>query len=723
MATFNNFNDYAESIHSKLKKAPRKISFSTYDPNPSLPHVPGNLTQQNLESQSAINQDRATTEPVSGEVVGTDVGTGESLVRVPGSKVVRVAIPDTSPGSTVSFTADPDKTAAYQRIRKSGVTISRNTSGLSRNKTGKLEYSTRTSLDERDLLLDPCTPPDVKAKIMQGALDAGLPISNTGEYLAIGNIRQLDSLRQQIDAFVKQSQEEGKAASIPQTLSTGNSTANQDYRVGLPLLWKCVGNECVLADDGFYLEKSQCEANCGATSWICQSGVCVEIPGLSGQFTSAEECSNEGCYTNYRCVGGECVPDKDGPFTSLENCQNSGCFWGFSCIGGSCIPTVGGQYKSKKCCELKCEAIGPSTLFYGSKVGGINPKTGANFSPGSYSTSFPTSGTLTLHEKCLWVVNQRVDHTFTGTLTATYKRRSSSPPFTQATVDSALADGWIGTISWQRFFPLVIPPGFTKDFTWKRMSGANQLLSFGIPEGFLLGHYNHAFQTRRPIFHQLFSQGQKQLTLDSQKYATLIPLMQGCSWGFNNEPLFEQGNGLGEVGLYERSENWTLFKFGEDLIVKSPFETLGLGNGYQIPLTTANLVDSDTIVATFDFVGTPPPIPTFLGGWTNRNINCAEMPSAEDSEILYGDIYPDTRFFHHCFHTDLVAYNIEIGEDSSFEVGPDVESITTKITFTMASSPMQGAAGKELPGPFNPTQGWLNKQIGSPGNYSFPTCV
>jgi hypothetical protein len=396
-------NSWIGFPNSPLKKEPRKVSFSKFEPA-QLPHEPGSLSQQKLTEEASKNNSRATREANTGVVVGTDYSSGDSLVSVPGSKVVRVQANQATQGSQV--TIDTRQQEEYERIRKFGTTVNSKSSfsgwksddqrtGVS---TGTL--TTTKSIADIGLLRDDCTPPDVKARIIESALVNGVYLDAQGNYLGDtvgygGSLTLAPSpLRPNEEIYIRsqllsslaitelynQSKQEAKQQqSLPSYLSLtdlgGQSTVG--FTSDIPTLWKCEFGVCIQAEDGLYPSRELCETNCGQTSWSCVNGTCVEIPGLTAPFRTQDECISQGCNTRFSCVSGEPVPDPNGPYATRDAAIADGCYWGYGKdTSGACIPQISGPFKSLACCQQN--QINPVNVYFANQKGtGIGEILGA----------------------------------------------------------------------------------------------------------------------------------------------------------------------------------------------------------------------------------------------------------------------------------------------------------------------------------------------------------
>lgn len=382
-----NFEQYAESQRKKAFGPSKKYTMRTAEEAP-IPHEPGTLSQQGLGERASTNESRGSRGGATGEVVGEDLASGESLVRTPGNRLVRVSTGQQAvPGQQVSVRSN-DKTDEYARIRREGSVVSTtltSSSGWARadnatngfRGTSSTGFSVTREVKDAGLLGDACTPPDVRLRILGDAINNGVYLNERGDIVggaARGLLRGWGDQLAGFDALGKAYKEAKQAKkqeqSLPSYLSLdelgGQPRLDQQFQPGVPLFWKCLNGTCVQAEDGVFPTKDLCQAECSLSSYSCVNGTCVEIPGLTGQFKTQAECLTSGCSTRYTCVSGECVPSKGGEFPTLASCQASGCYWGFNCVGGNCEPAVGGTFKTLACCQQTCEPLGPGLAYYSS---------------------------------------------------------------------------------------------------------------------------------------------------------------------------------------------------------------------------------------------------------------------------------------------------------------------------------------------------------------------
>ena len=372
---FKSFREYVSHLNKKAFDKPPRVSVSRS--TVQLPHTPGSLSKGVSKSVSGTNNERAQEAPTTGEVVGKDAATGEALVRQPGNRVVRAQVSNAAVGNTVSVTAR-DRDAKIQSIRRDGVVTSskvvsntgwKPVSGSTSKQ--RLSITTSTVIEGLDLLGDPCTPPDVKLKIVRAANANHVYINSDGSVggvlapVLIGRRSSFnDDLINGNGQFIKQLYAESKAAgkqgqTLPQVISLdslgGTSTVGETFSPTQASLWECVDNECIQTPNGFYATKAQCEQNCGPRTFNCVNGTCVEVQGGTGKFSTLADCIASNCGTRYTCVDGTPVPTPNGEFATLEAAIQGGCYWGYSCDGeGGCTPEIGGQFKSLACCQQNC---------------------------------------------------------------------------------------------------------------------------------------------------------------------------------------------------------------------------------------------------------------------------------------------------------------------------------------------------------------------------------
>ena len=374
---------------SPFDREPRKVSFETFEPAP-LPHEPGTLSQQRLESEAQRNNSRASQESSTGVVVGTDYSSGESLVSVPGQRVVRVQANQATQGAQLSI--DNQKNDEYERIRRYGTTVNTTSSfsgwtpSASRPGVSTGTQTTTKSVGDIGLLRDDCTPPDVKARIIEDALLGGVFLDAQGNYLGDtvgygGNLTLVPNpafpgtemlvsanlvSNEALNELYRQSKEEERQQqSLPSYLSLealgGESTVG--FTADLPVLWKCDNGLCVQAPDGLYPTKELCESNCGLSSWDCINGTCVSIPGSTGPYRTQDECVSQGCNTRFTCINGEPVPDPQGDFATKEAAIAGGCYWGYGKNQlGECEPQIAGPFKSLFCCQEN--QVQPAQVYF-----------------------------------------------------------------------------------------------------------------------------------------------------------------------------------------------------------------------------------------------------------------------------------------------------------------------------------------------------------------------
>ena len=378
-----NFQEYAQAQYDKSFRNKKSYQVRTFEPSEPIPHEPGSLSQQAIADRAGANEARTASSPGTGEVVGEDLASGESLVRQPGNRLVRVNTGQQSvPGQQVSVSSA--KTETYERVRREGSVISQaitKSSGWERAEpvrtgfrgTASSSFTIEREVEDAGLIGDACTPPDVKLRILEDAIANGLYLDAQGNI--IGGITQgvgpwgdvlagYDVLN---DVYEEAKRADKQQQSLPTFLSLdslgGSSTLDTEFTPGVPLFWDCVDGTCVQSEQGVYPTKELCAQACRQTSVSCVNGTCVEVDGLTGRYKTLAECLAAGCSTRYDCIGGECVPTPDGEFQTLDSCQASGCFWGYNCVGGECVPAVGGAFKTLTCCEQNCQPLGPATAY------------------------------------------------------------------------------------------------------------------------------------------------------------------------------------------------------------------------------------------------------------------------------------------------------------------------------------------------------------------------
>lgn len=386
------FREYAEAQRKKAFGPTKKITMRTFEPaeETPIPHEPGSMSQASVAQRAESNQSRATNNAGTGEVLGEDYGSGEAIVRSPGNRLVRVSTGETAvPGQQVSVRSSSPNEDDYQRIRNTGSVISKqltSSTGWKRAENGSngfrptssASFTIRREVADAGLLSDDCTPPDVRLRILEDAINNGLYLDAQGNIIggaADGIVPgwgdQIAGYDALYDAYKAAKESKKQEQSLPTFLSLdelgGEPTLAQQFQPGVPLFWSCVNGTCVQSADGFYPTKELCEAQCRLSSFSCINGSCVEVDGLTGQFKTRDECLSSGCATKFDCIGGECVPTPNGQFPTLDSCQSSGCFWGFNCIGGECVPAQGGAFKTLACCQQNCQPLGPATAYISSE--------------------------------------------------------------------------------------------------------------------------------------------------------------------------------------------------------------------------------------------------------------------------------------------------------------------------------------------------------------------
>jgi hypothetical protein len=394
-----NFNQYVADMVSKSLNKPKRVKVLGKSTS-ELPHEPATLSKGLTQGTAETNNDRATSDPATGEVVGLDPATGEALVRQPGNRVVRVQAEGATAGNTVSVSSSqPATRSSLSVVKKSGtVTSKANVTGSGwqpvegRPGVSRLTATSSRKVQGLDQLKDPCVPPDVKLQLVLAEQARGVGITDrgvvgftssvTGQVLNNQASRDtqayIDQLYEEIKAQGKQSQ------TLPQQLSLdsqgGTSTLGQQFSSTLASLWKCVDGNCVQAPDGIFATKEQCQVNCGPKTFNCVNGTCVEVSGGTGKFKTLAECINGGCNTRYTCIDGSPVPSKTGEFATLEAAIAGGCFWGYDCDGmGNCSPAIGGAFKSLACCQQGCVDVSQ-----GAVLTAISPPSGARSDEGAF---------------------------------------------------------------------------------------------------------------------------------------------------------------------------------------------------------------------------------------------------------------------------------------------------------------------------------------------------
>lgn len=372
--TYKSFEEFARASHREAFDKPSKTTSSSSVTR--LPHEPGSLSKGQTGATARENNQRAIEAPSSGEVIGSDPNTGESLVRQPGNRVVRVDAGPASSGNTVSV----NSRSTGKVVKKTG-NVTKTTSTTSSGwqpVPGKPGASRLTATSSRkvdtDSLNDPCVSPSVKLQIVNEELAKGVNIglvNGRAQIVGLGRVGGYGSSTnlEKTFAYLDQLANESKAAkgtsqSLPEAISSSPSTQGQVFSSTLAPLWKCVNDECVQAIDGIFATKEQCQQNCGPKTFNCLNGQCVEVQGSTGQFKSLADCIASNCGTRFDCVDGVPVPNKEGKYPSQEAAIEAGCYWGYSCNGlGVCTPAVGGEFKSLHCCRVGCEDVSEGTVI------------------------------------------------------------------------------------------------------------------------------------------------------------------------------------------------------------------------------------------------------------------------------------------------------------------------------------------------------------------------